>query len=52
MRNKVDNTALEDIYTHFDEAEIEPTITEPESAQVPPESESEPQSESSSPEEQ
>ncbi len=25
MRYKVDNTALEDMYTFFDEAEIEPT---------------------------
>ena len=28
MRNKVDNTALEDIYTYSDEAEIEPATTE------------------------
>ncbi len=28
MRNKVDNTALEDIYKYFDEAEIEPATTE------------------------
>ncbi len=30
MRNRVDNTALEDICTHFDEAEVEPLRTEPE----------------------
>ncbi len=52
MRNKVDNTALEDIYTHFDEAEIEPTTTESQSEQVPPQPEPESQSDSSSPEEQ
>ena len=28
MRYKVDNTALEDIYTYYDEGEIEPTSTE------------------------
>ncbi len=28
MRNKVDNTALDDIYTYLDEAEIEPATTE------------------------
>jgi hypothetical protein len=39
MRNKVDNTALEDIYTHFDETEIEPAITKSESEQTPPEPE-------------
>ena len=31
MRNRVDNTALEDIYTHFDKVETEPTTAEPES---------------------
>jgi uncharacterized membrane protein YgaE (UPF0421/DUF939 family) len=51
MRNKVDNTALEDIYTHFDEAEIEPVTTKPESAQEQPEPEPEPQPDSLSPEE-
>jgi predicted PurR-regulated permease PerM len=41
MRNKVDNTALEDIYTPPDEAEPEPTTTEskPEETQLQPESE-------------
>jgi len=43
MRNKVDNTALDDIYTYLDEAEIEPTTTEPESEEKQPESESEAQ---------
>ena len=52
IRNKVDNTSLEDIYTHFDEVEIEPVITEPESKQVQSEPESESQPDSSSPEEQ
>ena len=28
MRNKVDNTAIEDMYTYFDETETEPVITE------------------------
>jgi hypothetical protein len=28
MRYKVDNTALEDMYTYYDEIDIEPTITE------------------------
>ena len=36
MRYKVDNTALEDIYTYYDEAEIEPTITESNSEENPP----------------
>ncbi len=36
MRYKVDNTALEDIYTYYDEAEIEPTITESKTEQNPP----------------
>ncbi|MHC4556914.1 MAG: hypothetical protein ACYTFW_05660 [Planctomycetota bacterium] len=49
MRKKVDNTALDDIYTHFDESEIEVTTTEsqPEQAQQRPESESQPDSSSS-----
>ena len=28
MRNRVDNTALEDIYTHSDDVKVEPTTTE------------------------
>jgi len=35
MRNKVDNTALEDVYIHFDEAEIETTRTESQPQDVP-----------------
>jgi len=46
MRNKVDNTALEDIYTPPDEIETEPTTTEskPEETQPPSESEAQPDS--------
>jgi hypothetical protein len=36
MRYKVDNTALEDMYTYFDETEIEPTTTESNSEENPP----------------
>ena len=36
MRYKVDNTALEDMYTYFDETEIEPDTTEPKTEQNPP----------------
>jgi hypothetical protein len=36
MRYKVDNTALEDMYTFFDETEIEPTTTEFNSEENPP----------------
>ena len=36
MRYKVDNTAIEDIYTYFDEAEIEPDTTESKTEQNPP----------------
>jgi len=36
MRYKVDNTALEDMYTYFDETEIEPTTTESDSEENPP----------------
>jgi len=39
MRNKVDNTALEDIYTPPDEAEREPTTTESNPEETQPESE-------------
>ena len=28
MRNRVDNTAVEDIYTHSDDVKVEPTTTE------------------------
>ena len=34
MRNKVDNTALDDIYTYFDEAEIELPTTESQTDEV------------------
>ena len=36
MRNKVDNTALEDMYTYFDETEIEPDTIESKTEQNPP----------------
>lgn len=35
MRYKVDNTAIEDMYTYFDETEIEPVITESKTEQKP-----------------
>ncbi|MHC4244104.1 MAG: hypothetical protein ACYS3N_12035 [Planctomycetota bacterium] len=35
MRYKVDNTALEDMYTYFDETEIEPDTTESDSEENP-----------------
>jgi hypothetical protein len=38
MRNKVDNTALEDIYKYNDEAEIEPATTEPKTDEAQPDS--------------
>jgi len=47
MRNKVDDTALEDIYTPPDEVETEPTTTEPQPQEAQPQSESEAQSDSS-----
>ena len=49
MRNKVDNTAIEDIYTYFDEAEIEPATTEyqPQQDQLQSEPQAEPDSSSS-----
>jgi hypothetical protein len=47
MRNKVDDTALEDIYTPSDEVEIEPTTTESQPQEAQPQSESEAQSDSS-----
>ncbi|MHC4461000.1 MAG: hypothetical protein ACYS30_06145 [Planctomycetota bacterium] len=47
MRNRVDNTALEDIYTHFEDVETEQTTTESKSKEVQPESEKQPDSSSS-----
>ncbi len=41
MRKTVDNTALEDIYMQFDEAEVEPTASELLPREEPPSSESE-----------
>ena len=41
MRKTVDNTALEDIYMQFDEAEVEPTANELLPREEPPSSESE-----------
>jgi hypothetical protein len=40
MRNKVDNTALEDIYKYNDEAEIAPATTEPKTDEAQPDSSS------------
>ena len=40
MRNKVDNTALEDIYKYFDETEIEPATTESQTDEAQPDSSS------------
>ncbi|MBA7685071.1 hypothetical protein ES703_93486 [subsurface metagenome] len=48
MRKRVDNTALEDIYTHFEDVETGPATTESGSEEVQPESESETQPDSSS----
>ncbi|TKJ33216.1 MAG: hypothetical protein CEE38_21420 [Planctomycetes bacterium B3_Pla] len=48
MRNRVDNTALEDICTHFDEAEVEPLKTEPEPQKEKPSSKSKSQPKKSS----
>ena len=49
MRNTVDNTAREDIYMQFEEAEIEPPTTEllPQEEQPSPDSESQPDESSS-----
>jgi len=47
MRNRVDNTALEDIYTHFEDIETEPTATESRSEELQPEPETQPGSSSS-----
>ncbi|MHC4144736.1 MAG: hypothetical protein ACYSWW_18850 [Planctomycetota bacterium] len=48
MRNRVDNTALEDICTHFDQAEVEPLKTEPEPQKEKPSSKSKSKPEKSS----
>jgi hypothetical protein len=48
MRNRVDNTALEDIYMHFDEEEVEPSTTELQPQEEQPSSDSESQPDSSS----
>jgi hypothetical protein len=44
MRNKVDNTAVEDVYTYPEETKTEPTTPEskPEETKTPPESEKQP----------
>ncbi len=47
MRNRVDNTALEDIYTHFEDVETEPATTESRPEEVQPDSETQPDSSSS-----
>ena len=49
MRNTVDNTAISDIYMHFEEAEIEPPTTEllPQEEPPSPDSESQPDESSS-----
>jgi len=47
MRNKVDNTALDDIYTPPDEIETEPATTESKPEETQPQPESEAQSDSS-----
>jgi KaiC/GvpD/RAD55 family RecA-like ATPase len=47
MRNRVDNTALEDIYTHFEDIKTEPTTAESESEESQPQVEPETQSDSS-----
>ncbi len=40
MRNRVDNTALEDIYTHFEDVETEPTTIDSRSEEAQPDSSS------------
>ena len=49
MRYKVDNTALEDMYTYFDETEIEPDTTDfqPQQEKLQSEQQEEPASSSS-----
>ena len=44
MRKKVDNTALDDIYTPSDEAKTEATTAEPKPEETQPESDTSPQS--------
>lgn len=39
MRNRVDNTALEDIFSHFDDVKTEPTTIKSKSEELQPESE-------------
>jgi hypothetical protein len=46
MRNKVDNTALDDVYTYSEEARAEPAAPEPEPEETEPEPESETNSQS------
>lgn len=48
MRNKVDNTTFEDIYMHFEEAEVEPTANELLPKEEPPSPESESKQDESS----
>ena len=50
MRKKVDNTALEDVYTISEEINLETTMTEsePEEAEPEPEPETEPEAETES----
>ena len=48
MRKTVDNTAIEDIYMQFDEAEVEPTANELLPKEEPPSSESESKQDESS----
>jgi len=47
MRNRVDNTALEDIYTHFEDVETELTTTESGAEEVQTDPETQPDSSSS-----
>lgn len=44
MRNKVDNTALDDVYTYTEETKAEPAAPEPEPEETEPQSESKTQS--------
>jgi len=47
MRNRVDNTALEDIFSHFDDVKTEPTTVKSKSEELQPQPESETQTDSS-----
>jgi len=47
MRNRVDNTALEEVYTHSEDVETESTTTEFKSEEAQPDSETQPDSSSS-----